>query len=275
MRILIAAAIVTAAALPASAQDLDRDGLDDALEQRLIEQFVPVFLLSADECDGVPASFVGASVKPIVAAQDGTIYAQATPAPGVDPSGHTIELHYFHLWRRDCGPNGHALDVEHVSALVTAGEATRWYAAAHEGTVCDASSIVNARTIDAGQHGPSVYVSSGKHASYFDRNACRSGCGGESCGAATQVAVARVINIGERGAPLNGAVWIASSRWPLAEKLGSDFGGGADRPRPSAADQATVLAGSKAVGSLVTARNAAGSAVKGALKSAGKFLNRK
>ena len=61
VRILIAAAIV-AAALPASAQDRDRDGLDDAIEQRLIEKFVPSFLLSADECDGVPASFTGGSI---------------------------------------------------------------------------------------------------------------------------------------------------------------------------------------------------------------------
>ena len=272
MRILIAAAIVTAAALPASAQDLDRDGLDDAVEQRLIEQFVPTFLLSADECDGVPASFQSGSLTPKVASQNGTIYAQATPARGVDPSRSTIELHYFHLWRRDCGPNGHALDVEHISALVTADGARRWYAAAHEGTVCDASSTVSAQALDAEQHGPAVYISSGKHASYFDRDACRSGCGAESCGAAKQVAIARVVNIGERGAPLNGAAWIASERWPLAEKLGSDFVA-ADRPRPAAAEQATVLAGSKAVGSLVTARNAAGSAVKGALKSAGKLLN--
>jgi len=259
-------------AVPAIAQDRDRDGLDDAIEQHLIEQFVPAFLLSAGECDLAPASFSAGSATPQVVARDGTIYAQATPAWAVDPSGHTIELHYFHLWNRDCGPNGHALDVEHVSALATAEGALRWYAAAHEDTVCNASSSLSAHALDAEQHGPRVYISGGKHASYFDRESCRSGCGAEACGAASQVAIARVINIGERGAPLNGAAWIASDRWPLAEKLDSDFIDG-NAPRPGAAEQAAVLAGNKAVGSLATARRAAGSAVKGAIKTAGKLLN--
>ena len=33
----------------------------------------------------------------------------------------------------------------------------------------------------------------------------------------------RIINLGERAAPLNGAYWITSSRWNLGSKLGSDF----------------------------------------------------
>src|SRR5436190_22158832 len=126
VRVLIAAGLFAVIAMPAFAQDRDRDGLDDAVEQRLIEQFVPSFLLSADECDGVPAAFSSGSIAPKVASQNGTIYAQATPALRIDPSGSTIELHYFHLWRRDCGPNGLALDVEHVSALVTDDGAQRW-----------------------------------------------------------------------------------------------------------------------------------------------------
>ena len=32
-----------------------------------------------------------------------------------------------------------------------------------------------------------------------------------------------IINIGEPDAPLNGAVWTSSNRWPLRAKMGSNF----------------------------------------------------
>ena len=40
------------------AADLNRDGLDDALEQRLSAAVLPVFLVSGGECDVAPAEFV-------------------------------------------------------------------------------------------------------------------------------------------------------------------------------------------------------------------------
>lgn len=36
------------------ADDLDRDGLDDQTEQRLLEQFRPRFLISPSDCGGLP-----------------------------------------------------------------------------------------------------------------------------------------------------------------------------------------------------------------------------
>jgi hypothetical protein len=44
--------------------DLDRDGVSDTLEQALIEQFRPRFLVDADECAQAPAEFEAFSVKP-------------------------------------------------------------------------------------------------------------------------------------------------------------------------------------------------------------------
>ena len=38
-----------------------------------------------------------------------------------------------------------------------------------------------------------------------------------------RLAVAALVNTGEPGAPLNGATWLASARWPLGNKLRSDF----------------------------------------------------
>ena len=77
----------------------------------------------------------------MVQEENGTIYGQAFPRAG---NPNQVELHYYHLWRVDCGEMGHNLDTEHVSALLGRGQTSKWkalywYAAAHEETVCDAS----------------------------------------------------------------------------------------------------------------------------------------
>jgi hypothetical protein len=273
-------------ATPAGAQDLDRDGLDDGLEQALLEGFLPTFVLSADECDGLPASLVTGRGDPVVATRDGTIYghvARRSP-PGATPID--LELKFFHLWGRDCGRPSHALDVERVAALVRApslhtpaGEWTAlyWYAAAHEGTVCDASSGGAAEAVRANNRGPYVYVSRGKHASYLQRGQCKWGCGSDLCDPGSPVPRAGVVNLGELDAPLNGAAWIGSSRWNLAAKLGPDF----DPARRSRFDrrpaavlalkvplrpyQAPILGGDTGLDALITAGEATADAVGTAL----------
>jgi hypothetical protein len=282
-------------AVPAAAQDLDRDGVPDRLEQALLERFAPTLLLTADECDGAPASFEPFAREPRVSAKDGTIYGQAFRAA----SGHDavdIELHFFHLWSRDCGRFGHDLDAEHVSAIVSAPSlqsppsawsAGVWYAAAHEGSACDASSGAPARAIGAHASGPRVFVSRGKHASYFDRGQCRWGCGADECGDARQLAPSVVINIGEVDAPLNGATWVHSERWPLAKKLASDFSpelrARFDARRDNAivslmlrrrAPQAPVLAGDTALDGLATAIVSTRDALATATRAVSRFLRR-
>lgn len=219
----LAIVILLLCAPAAAAQDLDRDSLSDSLEQTLLERFIPTFYLSAGECDALPASFVPGAPHPRVAAKNGTIHARAFPA-----AGGGVELQYFHLWARDCGRNGHDLDAEHVSALVEpqpdgTWTARLWYAAAHEDTICDQSSGARASTLAAVTTGPSVYISRGKHASYLDAGQCARGCGGDSCRLGRLLQVRHLVNIGEPGAPLNGATWMASARWPLGAKLESDF----------------------------------------------------
>jgi hypothetical protein len=282
-----------AAAVPAAAQDLDRDGLPDRLEQALLERFAPTLLLTANECDDLPASFTPFSVEPRVRAKGATLYGQVFPLAARDGRAE-IELHFFHLWARDCGRLGHDLDAEHVSAIVSASRAdappaewiaTSWYAAAHEGSACDASSAAAAGVIDAIGSGPRVFVSRGKHASYFDRGQCKWGCGGDECGDDRTVVASEVINIGEAGAPLNGATWVQSPRWPMAQKLSSDFN--ADlRLRLDAADadhviplmqhrrgpQAPVLAGDTALDGLETAAASTRSALAAASRAVSRFL---
>lgn len=210
--------------------DLDGDGLPDAVEQALLERFLPRFFLSQNECSEMPAEFALYEAEPRVVAANGTIYGQAFPVESAE--GERIELHYFHLWAKDCGRWGHPLDAEHVSVLLGASEfdapaaewrALYWYAAAHEDTVCDVSHGAHARTIDAEERGAKVWISRAKHASYLSHGRCKFGCGGDECKKPEELAVPQVINIGEEGRPLNGAIFISSSRWPLGSKLGIDF----------------------------------------------------
>lgn len=208
------------------AEDSDHDGLSDVLETALLAQFAPRFMVSGNDCSARPALFTPLQAKPIVEAEDGTIYGQVFPRAG---HADEVEAHYYHLWRTDCGEMGHNLDTEHVSALLVRDEtsswkAIYWYAAAHEGTVCDAGQITRAAGIDAELHGPQVWISNGKHASFLSEAICAKGCGGDHCLDMVPLASARVINLGELRAPMNGSTWIASPDWPLAAKMSrSDF----------------------------------------------------
>ena len=284
--------VILSVGVPVAAQDLDRDGVPDSLEQTLLEKFAPTLLLARGECDGLPASFTPLSTDPRVRAKDATLYGQAFRVAG---SGGrvAIELHFFHLWANDCGRLGHDLDVEHVSAIVSASRldappfawiAEAWYAAAHEGSACDASSGAHARVIAAETAGPRVFVSRGKHASYFDRGQCKWGCGGDECGDDRAIIPSRIVNIGEFAAPLNGATWTRSRRWQLAEKLGSDFDPALRARLETTTDhvvplmqhrrapQSPVLAGDTALDSLQTAAGSTLDAIAAATRAVGRFL---
>jgi hypothetical protein len=296
MRVLVIALALCAAAMPAAAQDLDHDGLPDALEQALLERFTPTLLLDSNECNDAPASFKPGLRDPFVLAKDATLYGQAFPVRSVD-GRRQVELHFYHLWERDCGRPGHALDAEHVSALVSATRldappaawtADAWYAAAHENTMCDASSGAQARTLGAENSGPNVFVSRGKHASYFKSGQCKWGCGGDTCDGARVLVPARIVNLGERDAPLNGAVWAQSRRWPLADKLQSDFDQSVRASLDQSgtarivslmlhlrAPQSPLLAGDTALDGLATAAASTGHALGATTRAVARFLSRK
>ena len=218
---MLAAAIFSLALLCTStayAVDHDRDGLADDFEQELLHRFVPTFMVAAGDCDVMPSEFLPSSREPRPVAKNGTIYGQ------VFPSGPYIEIHYYHLWSRDCGRRGHPLDVEYVSTLIRAdGKAAYWYASAHQDTVCDVRNGARASQLQAEEHGPMVWISRGKHASYLSYDLCNRGCGADRCDQVDALTPARLINIGEPGAALNGATWVESQVWALAPKMKTDF----------------------------------------------------
>ena len=99
-----------------------------------------------------------------------------------------------------------------------------WYAAAHENTVCDVSQIARASTLGAEEHGATVWISPGKHASYLNETLCRRGCGADRCEVMRPLATTEVINLGEAHRPMNESAFIASGAWPLRAKMEeSDF----------------------------------------------------
>ena len=260
-----------------SALDSDHDGLTDVQEQALLRQFAPTFMISPADCSSRPAEFEPSVVKPVVAAENDTIYGQAFPRAARDGE---VELHYYDLWRRDCGQEGHDLDAEHVSVLVVRDKsgmwkAQYWYAAAHEDTVCDASQIARAKALNAEEHGPQVWISSGKHGAFLTPPLCRHGCGADICENEAAVSSGTIINLGEPSKPMNGAIWVDSPEWPLAEKMRrSDFSDEriarmeqvpADEiawanpgKRPA---QAVILGGDAALGGAATGVHATGSAL--------------
>ena len=101
-----------------SAVDSDRDGLSDELEQRLLIQFAPTFMVGRQDCAGIPAEFARNVETPTVEAENGTIYGQVFPVKSLGGGLPAVEIHFYHLWKIDCGPHGHNLDTEHVARCV-------------------------------------------------------------------------------------------------------------------------------------------------------------
>lgn len=220
--------------LPATAfpWDSDGDGLEDRFEQLLLERFAPELMLSVRECDSLPAEFHPGKEAPLLLAKNATIYGQVFPTHPTGRRGAFIEVHYYHLWNSDCGLNGHALDAEHVSALLSAEsiadpallwKAEYWYAAAHEDTVCDTSHAVKAGFVGAEPPGAKIWISSGKHASFLDRSLCGGSCGADDCSEMNRVKISKLVNLGEPGSPMNGSFWTRWPGWPLASKMKTDF----------------------------------------------------
>jgi len=224
--VLSIAILMPATVTSATTVDSDRDGLSDELEDALLKQFTPRFMISAHDCSVRPAEFVPLRTKPVIAAENGTIYGQAKPRKDRPDQ---VELHFYHLWRVDCGDLGHPFDAEHVSALVARDDVSNWkalywYAAAHEDTLCDSSQIARASTVDAEARGPQVWISRGKHGSFLNGALCRNGCGGDECQNLQPLSISAIINLGEPTAPAGGASWVDAPQWTLANKMRrSDF----------------------------------------------------
>ncbi|MBI4890355.1 MAG: hypothetical protein HY821_06995 [Acidobacteria bacterium] len=213
--------------------DADQDSLPDEFEDRILQVFRPKFHVSRTDCDVLPSEFEPGAKAPKSVARNGAIYGQVFPLATTGRSGFFLEVHYLHLWKQDCGRAGHALDAEHVSALLTAPaidapvhdwKAVYWYAAAHEDTLCDAGNGARAESLDAERKGPHVWLSHGKHASYLTLELCKvRGCGGDLCRDMVLAPEGPLINLGEWDHLRNGATWVRGGPWSMKPKFQPDF----------------------------------------------------
>ena len=151
--------------------DSDHDGLSDQLEEALMAKFKPVFMVSRPDCSGVPAESAPENRSRVVQTEDGTIYGQVFPGNSKGGTEPIVEIHCYHPLEerlRTSGPRaGYRARFRFDTGRVAPnraqpnGRAIYWYAAAHEDTVCDASQISRASTIDAEDHGTTVWISAG------------------------------------------------------------------------------------------------------------------
>jgi hypothetical protein len=98
---------------------------------------------------------------------------------------------------------------------------------------------------------------------------------------------AKLLNLGERGAPMNGSIWIDSPRWPLAEKMQTDFPESLlaklDATEPPgilsannslAPVKALALAGSSTTGALAAANQNTGAALSDTTDATGRAMDK-
>jgi hypothetical protein len=177
--------------------DSDHDGLDDAREQQLAEDYLPY--LSLDPDDGCPL--------------DGLV-ARVRPHPAYPTK---ILIVYSHLYQLDCGVGGHVGDNEAFGIVIDPAKPApagilAIKTASHQGTPCERDSECSTCgdgrtacdvTTDAGGSWPVLYASKDKHGQYAigDRCSLLQTCF-DVCTLNPKRARPPVVNVGEPGAPL-------------------------------------------------------------------------
>jgi hypothetical protein len=74
MSFLLCSRLVLYAAVVASFEDSDGNGSTDNFERQSLQTFASIFVLSTEECDGVPTEFQPGLQEPRFSAKNGTTY---------------------------------------------------------------------------------------------------------------------------------------------------------------------------------------------------------
>ncbi len=135
--------------------------------------------------------------------------------------------------------------------------------------------------------GPDIWISKNKHASYLTHERCRLGCGGDTCPQMVPLSTPGIINLGEPGKPMNGAIWATSPSWPLAKKMSPQFGlstiSQIERASPGKVVavnralppvRATILAGNETLDGVAVGGKHTGAALKTGKASTGSALGK-
>lgn len=209
--------------------DNDGDGLDDAYELALANDYLPFISLAPD--DGCT--------------RDGLV-VRVRPHPQ-DPT--KISIFYDHLFESDCGLNGHTGDDEMfgiaidpqvppplgILAIKTASHQNTPCERVTECTTCGVGNACDMAAM-AGATYPVIYASKDKHGQYATKGSCGFGTCFDSCTLNAAPAHPAIVNAGEPGHPLatnlttEGFI-TAGNGWTKAELMNvdpwapGDFGG--------------------------------------------------
>jgi hypothetical protein len=185
-------------AAPPAIVDHDLDGLDDARELELANDYLPYVSLAAD--DGCPL--------------DGMV-VHVFPHPG---DATKVVVIYSHLFQEDCGLNGHVGDDESFGILIdpkmpAPGGILAIKSASHQNTLCehdtecstcagDSRPACDRATIN-GAPFPVLYASKDKHGQYATLAQCPFlGTCFDECSLAQTATHPPIVNVGEPAAPL-------------------------------------------------------------------------
>lgn len=174
--------------------DDDGDGLDDARELAIADDYLPYLSLAPD--DGCRLSGLVVRVRP-------------------HPDDATkLSLVYSHLYQTDCGLNGHTGDNEAFGivvdpALPPPNGILAIKTASHQGTPCEKVTECTTCAGDsraacdrAGNNAPVLYASKDKHGQYARKSDCGFLTCFDSCTLADQPHRPPIVNVGEPDAHL-------------------------------------------------------------------------
>ncbi len=222
-----------------SISDVDQDGMDDRLEQKLLQQFTPKIIQFSDEsCPGpalngtgdsnlivchiypIPQQYTRSSSYDSILIHPVPLAAAHQLVPGLIWYYPKIKVNCAILYGQDCGALGHTADVEGFNfSLKYTGPDTiagwmydtvmsHWMGdtiqtVSHAGTLCQHVETRPMKSLYVSWGADSVYASPDKHGNYLTIGGCGSSviCN-PGCGATKQLKHVKLVNLGEPGATM-------------------------------------------------------------------------
>lgn len=219
--------------------DADQDGMDDRLEQKLLQQFMPKIIQFSDEsCPGpaldgtgdsnlivchiypIPQQYTRSSSYDSIQIHPVALVPAHQLVPGLIWYYPKVKVNCAVLYGQDCGALGHTADVEgfNFSLKYTGPDTTagwmydtimsHWMgdtiqSVSHAGTLCQHVEVRPMKSLYISWGADSVYASPDKHGNYLTIGGCGSSviCN-PGCGATRQLKHVKPVNLGEPGATM-------------------------------------------------------------------------
>jgi hypothetical protein len=189
-------------------KDLDKDGIDDLLESKLLKTFLPKIIEISDNCPGpgintsnpgdsniiisriffIPQQYIARKDSSLISLHPKALVPVKGLKTGMVWVENTIMINVAVLYGKDCGLNGHIADVEgfaftcHYTGASETGWRTdtamsRWrgeriQTISHASTICEKIETLPYKSAAAPTGKDSVYASPNKHGNYLTLATC-------------------------------------------------------------------------------------------------------